>query len=216
AGRHRALARRTLRPYEALPAPALRRAGAAGRDRARHRHRPDPPPVRRAHRRSRPQGRGRDPRPPPSAQPRAREDRDHGHARSARRRTRRARPQPGEGCAGRSRGMKFWPLLWSNLKRRKARTIFTLMSIVVAFILFAYLAAVRIAFSAGVEVAGADRLMTTHKVSIIQPLPKSYEDQIARTPGVVLVTHASWFGGIYQDPNKGFQGVPQFPVDPDS
>ncbi|HEX4826119.1 MAG TPA: FtsX-like permease family protein [Candidatus Polarisedimenticolaceae bacterium] len=112
--------------------------------------------------------------------------------------------------------MKFWPLLWSNLKRRKARTIFTLLSIVVAFILFAYLAAVRIAFSAGVEVAGADRLFTTHKTSIIQPLPKSYQDQIARTPGVVSVTHASWFGGIYQNPNTGFQGVFQAPVEPES
>ena len=112
--------------------------------------------------------------------------------------------------------MKFWPLLWSSLKRRKARTIFTLLSIVVAFVLFAYLAAVRVAFSAGVDVAGADRLFTTHKTSIIQPLPASYQDQIARVPGVVLVTHASWFGGIYQDANKGFQGVFQGPIDPDA
>ena len=111
--------------------------------------------------------------------------------------------------------MKFWPLLWSNLKRRKARTIFTLLSIVVAFVLFAYLAAVRVAFSAGVEVAGADRLFTTHKTSLIQPLPASYKDEIARTPGVVMVTHASWFGGIYQNPNTGFQGVFQGPVEPE-
>ena len=33
--------------------------------------------------------------------------------------------------------MKYWPLLWGNLKRRKARTFFTLLSIVIAFILFA-------------------------------------------------------------------------------
>ncbi|HJQ99470.1 MAG TPA: ABC transporter permease, partial [Candidatus Polarisedimenticolaceae bacterium] len=111
--------------------------------------------------------------------------------------------------------MKFWPLLWASLKRRKARTIFTLLSIVVAFVLFSYLAAVRVAFSAGVDVAGADRLFTTHKTSIIQPLPKSYEDQIARVPGVTLVTHASWFGGIYQDANKGFQGVFQGPIEPE-
>jgi putative ABC transport system permease protein len=97
---------------------------------------------------------------------------------------------------------------------QKARTVFTLLSIVVAFVLFAYLAAVRVAFSAGVDVAGADRLFTTHKTSIIQPLPASYQDQIARVPGVVLVTHASWFGGIYQDANKGFQGVFQGPIDP--
>ncbi len=111
--------------------------------------------------------------------------------------------------------MKFWPLLWGNLKRRKARTVFTLLSIVVAFILFSYLAAVRVAFSAGVDVAGADRLFTTHKTSIIQPLPASYQAKIAEVPGVVLVTHASWFGGVYQNPNNGFQGVFQGPVDPE-
>ena len=111
--------------------------------------------------------------------------------------------------------MKFWPLLWGNLKRRKARTVFTLLSIVVAFILFSYLAAVRVAFSAGVDVAGADRLFTTHKTSIIQPLPASYQAKIAEVPGVVLVTHASWFGGVYQNANTGFQGVFQGPIDPE-
>ncbi len=112
--------------------------------------------------------------------------------------------------------MRFWPLVWSNLRRRKARTFFTLLSVVVAFVLFAYLAAVRVAFRAGVDVAGADRLFTTHKTSIIQPLPVAYQEQIARVPGVVAVTHASWFGGIYQNPNTGFQGVFQAPVEPEA
>ncbi len=111
--------------------------------------------------------------------------------------------------------MRYWPLLWSNLRRRKARSFFTLLSIVVAFILFAYLAAVKVAFRAGVDVAGADRLFTTQKTAIILPLPKSYQEEIAGVPGVVAVTHMSWFGGIYQNPNKGFQGVMQSPVDPD-
>jgi putative ABC transport system permease protein len=112
--------------------------------------------------------------------------------------------------------MKFWPLLWGSLRRRKARTVFTLLSILIAFVLFSYLAAVRVAFSAGVDVAGSDRLLTTHKVSIIQPLPASYKDEIARVPGVAAVTHASWFGGIYQTPNKGFQGVFQAPIEPEA
>ncbi|HZI63149.1 MAG TPA: FtsX-like permease family protein [Thermoanaerobaculia bacterium] len=111
--------------------------------------------------------------------------------------------------------MKFWPLLWSNLRRRKARTLFTFLSVVVAFVLFGYLAAVRVAFRAGVDVAGADRLFVTRKTSIIQPLPKAYQEQIARVPGVVLATHANWFGGIYQNPNTGFQGVFQGPVEPE-
>lgn len=112
--------------------------------------------------------------------------------------------------------MKYLPLLWSNLRRRKARTIFTFLSVLIAFVLFAFLAAVKVAFRAGVDVAGADRLFTTHKVSIIQPLPKAYQEKIAAVPGVTAVTHSSWFGGIYQNPNTGFQGVFQAPVDPEA
>lgn len=112
--------------------------------------------------------------------------------------------------------MKYLPLLWSNLKRHKTRTVFTLLSIVVAFVLFSYLAAVRVAFRAGVDVAGDDRLFTTHKTSIIQPLPVSYKDEIARVPGVTAVTHSSWFGGIYQNPGRNFQGVFQSPVEPEA
>ncbi len=110
--------------------------------------------------------------------------------------------------------MKYLPLVWSNLKRKKARTLFTLLSILIAFLLYAYLGAARVAFRAGVDVAGADRLFTTHKTSIIQPLPVAYLERIAQVPGVVAVTHSSWFGGIYQNPNTGFQGVFQSPVDP--
>jgi putative ABC transport system permease protein len=98
--------------------------------------------------------------------------------------------------------MKFLPLVWRNLMRRKVRTIFTVLSILIAFILFGGLMAVRAAFSMGVEVAGADRLMTIHKVSLIQWLPKSYEDRIRSVDGVTGVTHASWFGGYYQEPSN--------------
>lgn len=112
--------------------------------------------------------------------------------------------------------MRFAALVWSNLRRRRARTLFTLLSIVIAFVLFAYLGAVQVAFRAGVDVAGADRLIATHKTSIIQPLPYAYLEQIARVEGVAAATHASWFGGIYQNPNQGFQGVFQAPVDPEA
>ena len=88
--------------------------------------------------------------------------------------------------------MKYWPILWGNLKRRKVRTLFTLLSIVVAFVLFAYLAAVKVAFRAGVDVAGADRLFTTQKTAIILPLPKRYQGEIASVPGVKAVTHSTW------------------------
>ena len=95
--------------------------------------------------------------------------------------------------------MKFLPLVWRNLLRRKVRTTFTLLSIFVAFVLYAFLMTIRTAFSMGVEVAGVDRLMMMDKVSLIQPLPISYLKQIQSTPGVTLASHNSWFGGTYQD-----------------
>ena len=109
--------------------------------------------------------------------------------------------------------MKFLHLVWSNLKRKKLRTILTVLSIVVAFLLYGFLSAIQEALAAGVSVAGADRLVVRHKVSIIQLLPISYEDRIARIPGVAKVTHCTWFGGIYQEPRNFFA---QVPVDPES
>lgn len=106
--------------------------------------------------------------------------------------------------------MRFLPLLWSALWRRKPRTIFTGLSIIVAFILFGLLQAFNTAINSGVEVAGADRLMTTGKYSLTQVLPYGYYQQIRNVEGVKSVTHASWFGGIYQEERNFF---PQFPAD---
>ncbi len=100
--------------------------------------------------------------------------------------------------------MKFLPLVWSNLKRKKARTIFTVLSVFVSFVLFGALLAIDNAFTGGVELAGADRLLTIHKVALIQPLPATYGPRIKAVPGVEAVTFANWFGGIYQDPKNFF------------
>lgn len=108
--------------------------------------------------------------------------------------------------------MRFLPLVWSNLMRKKLRTLLTLLSITVAFVLFGYLAAIRIGFNAGVEVAGIDRLITRHRVSITELLPFSYRDRIASVPGVEAVVYQTWFGGVYQDPKNFFA---QMPVEPE-
>jgi len=108
--------------------------------------------------------------------------------------------------------MKFLPLILANLRRRKLRTLFTLASITIAFLLYGLLAAVKNGFEAGVELAGADRLITIHKVSLVQPLPKSYQAQIAAIPGVSAVTHSTWFGGYFQDARSPMQ---MFPVEPE-
>lgn len=100
--------------------------------------------------------------------------------------------------------MKFLPLLLGNLGRRKLRTILTALSILVAFVLYGYLAAIGKALEQGVSMAGADRLMVRNRVSIAQPLPESYGARLARQPGVAGVALFVWFGGIYQDPKNFF------------
>ena len=103
--------------------------------------------------------------------------------------------------------MKFLPLLWSSLWRKKIRTIFTLLSIFVAFLLFGLLMTIRGAFSFGVEIAGIDRLVLIHKVSLIMPLPVSYLARLNTTEGVAMATHNTWFGGVYQDPANFFAQI---------
>jgi putative ABC transport system permease protein len=107
--------------------------------------------------------------------------------------------------------MKYLYLVWSNLKRKKIRTILTLLSIMVAFLLFGYLGAIKQGFSQGIDVAGVDRLIVRHKVSIIQLIPQSYESRIEQVEGVVDAVHQTWFGGIYQKPSNFFA---QLPVNP--
>ena len=80
--------------------------------------------------------------------------------------------------------MKFIPLIWRNLLRRKIRTLMTIGSIFIAFLLFGLLMAIRAAFSMGVDIAGADRLVAIHKVSLIQLMPRSYLERIRAVEGV--------------------------------
>jgi len=107
--------------------------------------------------------------------------------------------------------MKFLHLIWGNLTRRKLRTTLTLLSILVAFVLFGFLCAIKQALVGGVELAGADRLIVRHKVSLIQLLPESYQARMARIPGVAATAHQTWFGGVYQDPKNFFMQCPVVP-----
>jgi len=101
--------------------------------------------------------------------------------------------------------MKYLQLVWSAMFRRKTRTIFTLLSVLAAFLLFGLLDSVRSAFAgAANSVAGVDRLVTVSKISFTLSLPKSLLPRIQALPGVATVTYANWFGGVYQDPKNFF------------
>ncbi|MGH7178180.1 MAG: ABC transporter permease [Tepidisphaeraceae bacterium] len=110
--------------------------------------------------------------------------------------------------------MKFLWLVWSSLKRKKLRTSLTVLSIVVAFVLYGLLCTIKEAFTAGISMANADRLITRHKVSLIMTLPVTHGARMERIPGVAATVHWTWFNGIYQNDPKNFFG--NFPVNPDA
>jgi len=100
--------------------------------------------------------------------------------------------------------MKYLPLLWANLWRKKTRTIFTLLSVAVAFLLYGALATIDDAFeNPQTGVTGVDKLITTNKFSLTLLLPFSDVRQIAAVPGVAVVTWITWFGAYYQE-SKNF------------
>jgi len=122
--------------------------------------------------------------------------------------------------------MKYLPLVWHSIWRRKVRTTFTLLSIFIAFLLFGILMTIRTSFGYGIEIAGLDRLVLINKITLIMPLPLSYKLQLEQVPGVQTVTHESWFNGIYQDPSNFFANIavepepfmkvyPEFIIPPD-
>lgn len=109
--------------------------------------------------------------------------------------------------------MRYLPLVWATLWRKRARTLLTLLSIVVAFLLYGLLETVDSALTHPTDPTGADKLVTTNKYSITFSLPMSVVQQVAAVPDVAAVTWLSWFGGYYQDP-KNF--IFAMPVDIDS
>jgi putative ABC transport system permease protein len=104
--------------------------------------------------------------------------------------------------------MKYFPLLWATLWRKKTRTIFTLLSIVVAFLLFGMLQGVNAAFRQGVSNANVNRLIVTSKISLTEPLPVSQQQRIASVPGVAGVASSTWFGAYYQEPKNFIFATP--------
>src|SRR5258708_10804709 len=94
--------------------------------------------------------------------------------------------------------MKFFPLIWTSLWRKKARTIFTLLSIMIAFLLFGLLQGVNAWLNAFGTESNANRLYVVSRVSQVQPLPSAYLHQIQAVPGIRRATYIAGITRFYQ------------------
>src|SRR5262249_14691822 len=103
----------------------------------------------------------------------------------------------------RRRIMKYFHLIWASLFRRKARTVLTLLSVLVAFVLFGLLDTVRSTFvNMNQSAAGADRLIMFPKMRGRSTLPLSLYPMLQNAPGVAKVGYATGLVGTYQSPRN--------------
>ena len=98
----------------------------------------------------------------------------------------------------------------ANLFRKKTRTVLTILSVVMAFLLFGLLQSLNSIFNSGADFIGATRLMTQARVSYTQPLPLGIIPKLESVPGVARIAYSQWFGGIWQQNTQVFT----FAVDP--
>src|SRR4249919_3102769 len=98
----------------------------------------------------------------------------------------------------------------ANLFRKKTRTVLTLLSVIMAFLLFGLLQSVNHIFAAGPDFLGATRLITQARVSFTSPLPLSMLPKLEAVPGVTRVAYSQWFGGRDNDRNQ----LIMFAIDP--
>jgi putative ABC transport system permease protein len=100
---------------------------------------------------------------------------------------------------------RWLPLVWANLRRRKLRLVFTFISILLAFLMFGMLDALRTSLSQAINLAGADRLMLQSKVNITVSVPRSHFEKVKAVPGVLAVAPFTWFGGVFKDSKQQIQ-----------
>src|SRR5580704_4067520 len=98
----------------------------------------------------------------------------------------------------------------ANLFRKKTRTILTVLSVIMAFLLFGLLQSLNSIFSSGADFIGATRVITQARVSFTTALPLSMVPKLEGVPGVARVAYSQWFGGVWQENSPEFV----FVVDP--
>ena len=80
--------------------------------------------------------------------------------------------------------MKYFSLVWAGLWRKKTRTVFTMISVVIAFLLFGLLQGINQGFGSAMANLDIDRLYVSARTSMTDGMPISYLSRIRAVPGV--------------------------------
>ena len=112
--------------------------------------------------------------------------------------------------------VRYLPLVFKNSLRNRRRSVLTILSIAASLCLLGVLLALYHAlFMAEPTPAQALRLITHHKVSLANMMPRAYGERIKKVPGVREVMGYQWFGGTYRDARDSRNFFARFAVEPD-
>lgn len=109
--------------------------------------------------------------------------------------------------------VKFLPLVWAGIWRKRSRSILIFAQVVIAFTLFGTLQGLNTAIKQVVNSTHADRLYVGSRLRFGTPLPISIVARLQATPGVIGTSYRFAFGGSYQ---KATQNVPIMGTDVES
>jgi putative ABC transport system permease protein len=98
--------------------------------------------------------------------------------------------------------VKYLPLLWSGIWRKRGRTILVLLQVAIAFALFGVLQGMKTGMDRAVAKTRADLLIVTPSEFGGSPLPLAYLDRLQSIPGMQSVDFADGFLGTYQKPTQ--------------
>lgn len=108
--------------------------------------------------------------------------------------------------------MKYLPLVWAGLSRSPARSVLTIASFAIAFLLFGLLRGVNAGFEKAIADSHLDFLITDTRVRGGSPMPISALEKIRQVPGVREVAHRAYFTGYYREPTQSVAGLATDPA----
>jgi putative ABC transport system permease protein len=98
--------------------------------------------------------------------------------------------------------LKYLPLVWAGIWRKRSRAVLMLLQIASAFALFGLLEGFNAGIRQAIAATRGDRLYVGSNVALGNPLPISSLARIRATPGVVAATTRSPLPGTYQSPTQ--------------
>lgn len=110
---------------------------------------------------------------------------------------------------------KMVGLIFRNVLRNRRRTLLTLISTIISMAVLTLMMGLYygVFLETSSTPTAAKRIITRHKVSLVQPLPANYLQKIRAVDGVEAATTSTWFQGVYKEPKNFF---PRFAADPDT